>query len=342
LKYGVFFIFTKHISIVRNRACLTMVPELCVKPALISIPCSAIICNPSLVFLRGHFKAIVRRLLPSKNKIANINIPTSENWIVELDQNLQLIQTQKIDDFDLREAYPSALLGLEDGRLFIWKGQEWVLFSGFSHQDSSHKNTMFLCRLDGNKFLDVEEIKSPFRKIREKNWMPWVLGDDLYFVYSCAPLEIFKYLGDGKLQRTSFSKPSEVCRQLRSLIPKTLLSGSTQIIPWEEAFLGVIHYRERTHPLKKLWMKFFDFDKDYQVKKVMFRHRFILFGEDFSIKSVSKPFCFEQDGVEFCAGLAIQDKKILLSYGLLDREAKIIEIDEKVVREMLSITPLSH
>jgi hypothetical protein len=82
-------------------------------------------------------------------------------------------------------------------------------------------------------------------------------------------------------------------------------------------------------------MKFVHKDKDYQVKKVLFRHRFVLFGKDFSIKAISQPFCFEVNGVEFCAGLAQNRDKTYLSYGVLDREAKVIEIDTDAVNRML-------
>jgi hypothetical protein len=334
----VFLIFRKTPSPESNLACLSLVSELSVHPAFISVHSDAVACNPSLVFRDGHFKAIIRGILPINNKTVNKSTPTTENWIVDLDQNLTLIQAQKIDDLWVRETIPSALLGLEDGRLFVWKSQEWVLFSGFSDAAGGGKNTMVLCRLEGNQLFDAVELKSPFRKLREKNWMPWVLGEDLFFVYSCSPLEIFKYMGEGKLQRTSYPKPSVASMQLKRFKPNTFISGSSQVIPWDEGFLAVVHYRERMHSLQRFWMKFFNRDKDYQVRKVLFRHLLILFGEDFSIKAVSQPFRFELDGVEFCAGLAVKDRTVFLSYGLLDREAKVIQMDERTLKKMLILS----
>jgi len=330
-------IFRKTHSPESNLRCLYLVSESSANPTYIPIHSDAVACNPSLVFKDGHFKAIIRQLNPFNYERANKTTPTTENWIVELDLNLKLIQAQKIEDLIVRETNPGALIGLEDGRLFVWKSQEWVLFSGFSYSAGGSKNTMMLCRLEGNQLFDAVELKSPFRKSREKNWMPWVLGEDLYFVYSCAPLEIFKYMGEGKLQRISYPKPSAASMQLRRFKPNTFISGSSQVIPWGVDFLAVVHYRLRMHSLQRFWMKFISKDKDYQVKKVLFRHRFIVFGNDFSIKAVSQPFCFELDGVEFCAGLAVKDKNVFISYGLLDREAKVIQMDEKKLNEMLTM-----
>jgi hypothetical protein len=306
------------------------------KSSEIRLPTDLMICNPSIISKNGHFKAIVRGLLPFNYKTANENTPTSENWIVEFDTNLQLLSQKKIEDLHLRESIPAAYLGLEDGRLFVWKGQEWVLFSGFSKDLGDARNSMVLCRLEEDQLKDPELLKSPFRHPREKNWMPCVIEDELYFVYSSAPLEVFHYLGAGKLQRISLNRPSPAARWLRRIRPKSIMSGSSQLIPWGNDFLAVIHYREQMDSMRRLWMKFVSRDKDYQVKKVLFRHRFVLFGKDLSIKMVSSPFQFEIDGVEFCAGMAEKGGEIYLSYGLLDRQAKILKIDVRVIRQKLN------
>ncbi len=43
----------------------------------------------------------------------------------------------------------------------------------------------------------------------------------------------------------------------------------------------------------------------------------------------SKKFQFETSGVEFCAGLALGSQGILLSYGVMDRLARIIHLNNK-------------
>ena len=309
--------------------------------AVLHLPTEVFICNPSIIFKDGSFKAIVRGLLPFNYKTANENSPTSENWIVEFDLSLKVTHKQKIEDLSVREGLPEAKLGLEDGRLFVWKNQEWILFSGFSKDEEGPRNSMVICRLEGNELKDAELLRSPFRHPREKNWMPWVVDGNLYFVYSSAPLEVFQYIGNGKLQRISHPKPSYASKLLRRFKPRSIMSGSSQVIPWGKDYLAVIHNREQMYPFGRLWMKFISQDKDYQVKKVLFRHRIILFGSDFSIKAVSKPFKFELDGVEFCAGMVEKEGMLYLSYGLLDRQAKILKIDIDVLLKNMGLPFLS-
>ena len=308
---------------------------------VIRLPTEVLICNPSIIFKNGVFKAIVRGLLPFNYQTASANSPTSENWIVEFDSNLNSIRKNKLEDLNVRESLPEAKLGLEDGRLFVWQDQEWILFSGFSKEEDGPRNSMVICRLEGDELKDAELLNSPFKYPREKNWMPWVLEGELFFVYSSAPLEIFKYLGSGQLQRVSHPKPSYAAKLLRRFKPKSIMSGSSQVIPWGEDYLAVIHNREQMYPLGRFWMKFIRRDKDYQVKKVLFRHRIVLFGKDFSIKAVSKPFKFELDGVEFCAGIVERQGILYLSYGLLDREAKILKLDINFLQKKMGLSFLS-
>jgi predicted GH43/DUF377 family glycosyl hydrolase len=57
--------------------------------------------------------------------------------------------------------------------------------------------------------------------------------------------------------------------------------------------------------------------------------------EKFNIRNVSPSFYFIQQGVEFCAGLARKDDKLLVSFGVEDRQAVLATISEAEVRNFI-------
>lgn len=287
----------------------------------IKIPTSLAICNPSLVASQEGWDVLVRALDPVPYQGDDREFLSSENWLVRYHPDFSVRSISRLNDLAFRKNCREAMHGLEDGRLFYWKHQLFGLFSGLRREGNNYFNTMVLSRVDGDTLVDPLVIPSPHGEEREKNWMPYVRNDELYLVYSTQPMEVYRY--EGKLVRLEKQSTHSAIPPLGG----AMISGSSQLIDWGETSLAVVHHRRKSPLLEKLVMKHVTKDPDYQRKKVRFDHYFMRFDKDFNLLARSNKFRFETSGVEFCAGLALGEQGILLSYGVMDRLARIIHLN---------------
>jgi hypothetical protein len=288
-------------------------------------------CNPSLVILPNGERFVLLREIVTGIPLNSPHFVSSQHWLCHYDANNSFISCQSIHDKNLRQQTPEAQHGLEDGRLFLWKDQLWALFSGLHMTGFAYCNTMVLCRLEGDHWTDPIVLPSPTHQPREKNWMPWVQDNQLHWVYSSEPTRIFQLNKDQTVQ--------EVFSTQHSFEKNTLpfmLSGSSQLIPWKQGYLAVTHRRRLPPLIRKLWLKHITKDPDYQRKKVIFDHHLMVYDQQLQLIKISAAFQFECDGIEFCAGLADTGDHICLSYGLMDREAKILTLTYANIESLLS------
>jgi len=306
------------------------------EPYTITLPEDHTAFNPSIINIPSGFRLVVRANSVNKTLNPNLSIQLQENWIITLGHDFSIQSKELLTLNGALKPIDSAPCGLEDGRLFTWRGSEWILFTGLEiNNNNDFSNTMILCKLNGNEIIEYKEIRSPFNLSREKNWMPWVQEDELFFVYSMRPFDVFKFQ-EGKLRRISVSSTKSRPFWSKTVKLNTLISGSSQIIPWyENYFLGVIHYRVKLDILSKLKLKYFLKDPNYQQKKVRFRHQFIMLDKHFAIQSVSRNFVFESDEIEFCGGIARFEDGVYLSYGQQDSVAKVVRVDRTIVQGLM-------
>lgn len=297
---------------------------------VLTVPTSLDCCNPSIVRGDGKWMVLVRALYPIPWDGVQDCLST-ENWMLELDEDFNPVSQVKVNDDEVRHRHTELANGLEDGRIFFWNGQLWGLFSGFERIQQTFFNTMVLTRYCDGRWVDARVLPSPTGAEREKNWMPCVVGHELFMVHSVDPLRVFQYV-DGKLLPFKHGQnhiPQNNTVPLRG----SLISGSSSLVAWQQGFVAVVHHRRKLRGIKKLVMKYWKRDHDYPLKKVLFDHYLIFFDHKFNVIRRSRPFSFEFDGVEFCSGLHIEKDKIFLSYGVKDRIPVILEASmEELIR----------
>ncbi|MDE2211931.1 MAG: glycosyltransferase family 2 protein [Betaproteobacteria bacterium] len=296
-------------------------------PFVVEVPTPHPVCNPSVMAVEGGWLVLVRALDPVPHAGSPQPYLSSENWLIRYDADLQPVSTVRLKDDAVRASCPVAENGLEDGRLFEWSGQLWVLFSGLQRQDRAFLNTMVLARIEGDCLTDPVVISSPKRQSREKNWMPWVRDGELLLIYSTQPLEIYRFDGSG-LQLVH-----QGAMAFKGV--PGLMSGSSQVIPWGENFLAVTHHRNLAPLATRLVQKYVTHDPDYQRKKVRFSHYLLLLDRNFNIRGQSRAFHFETEGIEFCAGLACKDGRVLISYGVMDEKAHLLDLEPAWIDRLL-------
>ncbi len=296
-------------------------------PVTIEVPTNLAVCNPSILATECGWSVLVRALDPIPYAGTNEDYLSSENWLIQYDKDLRPQSRVRLQDEGILENCVEARNGLEDGRLFEWSGQQWVLFSGLQRSQQGYVNSMILARIDGDRLVHPIVLPSPYHYSREKNWMPWVLGNELYLIYSTKPLEVYRY------ETRGLARVHGGAYKFKNSGP--MMSGSSQVIPWGSGYLAIIHQRNRAPLVSRFMQKYVMRDPEYQRKKVQFSHRMLLLDHNFNIKVQSNAFHFENDGIEFCAGIACQDDRVLISYGVMDEKARLIELDPSQVDQIL-------
>ncbi len=294
---------------------------------VLKLPTDLSCCNPSLARTPEGWCMTVRALDPIRGHGADDGL-SSENWLIQMDADFVQQTVSRTDDSGLRR-HPECRNGLEDGRVFFWRGELWALFSGFRREGQSFFNTMVLARLEQNTWVDRQVLLSPFGYVREKNWMPCVVGDDLFVVYSVEPLRVFQVV-DGRLQ------PCEPAPENRTTsLAGSIVSGSSNLVATEEGCWAVVHHRRKLGAIRKLYLKHWKKDPEYQIKKVIFDHHMVKFDRSFNLVARSRAFSFEFEGVEFCSGMHLEHGRVYLSYGVRDRIPVILEADFEEVKRLI-------
>lgn len=229
-------------------------------------------------------------------------ITDSQNYIAEITDDLECLSADLVEDRHSR-ARNDCLDGILDLRLFAWRGELFAAGAGCNYRSKMEKktvqpaHTMVLGKLNGNKLDVVTAFNSG--QPTEKNWMPWVMDDELYLVYSPDPLVVLHYdRHKGSLKDVSVTKDERLA----------LCRGGSGMVPLGDQFIGIVH------------------TKDTSNNKLIYRHRAVIASRDFTAVKVSRDFSFEGEDIEFCAGLAIKNDHLYFSYGVFDEAAVVLRM----------------
>lgn len=276
-------------------------------------------CNPSIIVRDDGLLCLYRgcnyflRQQGYKKFYGSWTLPMtdSQNYIADVSDDLECLRADLIEDRHSR-ARNDCLDGILDLRVFAWRGEIFAAGAGCNYRSYLEKktpfpnHTMVLGKLSNNK-LDIVTAFNSGRPT-EKNWMPWVMEDELYFVYSPEPLIILSYDRQrNSLKDVSGKKDGRLsgCR------------GGSNMIPFGDNFIGIVHTKNVTNG------------------KLIYRHRVVVASRDFAALRVSQDFSFEGEDVEFCAGLAIKNANIYFSYGVFDEAAVILRMPTDKATEFL-------
>jgi hypothetical protein len=109
----------------------------------------------------------------------------------------------------------------------------------------------------------------------EKNWMPMVVGDLLFFIYSNDPVRIIN--DSGELITT---RPASIASDS--------FRGGGAVIPFDDGWLAVIHESHNMFSGKRRYM-----------------HRFVWYDQYGNLQKYSEAFYIKELGIEFVAGLQL-------------------------------------
>ena len=197
------------------------------------------------------------------------------------------------------------VVGFEDMRLFSYKNEMWVSACMRETTVEGRCEQVLAKVRGGYGSLQLSDWKRMPTSNYEKNWMP--IDGDMRWMY-----RLDKFVND-KVEFTDLPKSDFDVGQI---------SGGSQVIPFNGGRICLVH---EARPLP---------DKPH---KRYYWHRFAYLDHEFKLTHLSHPFVFDDKQIEFAAGLCWHPdgKRLVISYGVRDEEARIALVDEKEVGKML-------
>ena len=244
---------------------------------------------------------------------------TTTNYFCHLDSDLNVTRINAIDFSKFDESPKWEFIGLEDCRVFRWKGKLYLC--GVRRDTTTNGvGRMELSEIEiyGDSVKEVSRFRIPAPgkddSYCEKNWMP-ILDEPFTFVKWSNPTEI------ASVDLTHKTCSSYVSNQTLPL--ECDLRGGSQVLKWKDGYIAIVH---ETYLYKS----------EAGRKNGMYRHRFIYWDKDWNLRKMSKKFSFGESNIEFAAGMCYHNDDMLISFGIQDNAAYILRCPLNIIEEALN------
>jgi hypothetical protein len=243
------------------------------------------------------------------------------NYLCRMNSDLQMtdwtiVDTSKLDVEPLWE-----FVGLEDARLVEWDGALRLI--GVRRDTTTNgEGRMEISTIDLNERpwsaqeVSRVRINTPFSSPTycEKNWVP-VLNTPFHMVKWTCPTELVK-----------FDPTTGACDQVflrEGLTPPKDQRGSSHVFSWKGFYVSITHE--------------VDLYNNYLGQKDgVYRHRFVVWDQQWNQVGLSPlSLSFIEGQIEFCAGAAIYENDLLVSFGFQDNAAFVLRMTEAHVDEIV-------
>jgi hypothetical protein len=230
------------------------------------------------------------------------------NWLLHLDDDLNITKYNKIDtsSFDTYEPLWD-FVGLEDARLVNWDNKLYI--TGVRRDTTTHgegRMELSEIKIEDSNVHEVSRWRIPTPRnpssYCEKNWMP-VLDMPYHYVKWTNPTELVLVNTHNKTATTVFDG--------KAFGDTTNQRGGSQVIPIPGGRMCITHEVQL-------------FSSETGRKDAIYRHRFVIWDNDWNIKKVSNCFSIMGGHVEFAVGMCIFKDHLLLTYGFQDNAAYIL------------------
>ena len=243
------------------------------------------------------------------------------NYLGRLDKDYNLINFTKVDYSKLDVPPIWEFVGEEDVRITQWDGNYYLI--GVRRDTTPNgQGRMEYSKIELDKdnwtAKEVQRVRIPppvdVTSYCEKNWMP-ILDKPYHFVKWAMPTEVVKANPDK-------SECEQVLvKETPSISPDQ--RGGTNVIAWGNYYIAFTHE-------VKLWKNYLN------QKDSIYRHRMIVWDKEFNFIGITSSFSFLDTPIEFCVGAAIIKKNLVLTFGVQDNCAFVLEVPKKVINEMIT------
>lgn len=278
--------------------------------------------NPCILFIQGKLFQIFR--LSNFNfcpQSPNLNFYKLKNEIVIVSPDRNEIQVRYPIQKKCRLRSPN----YEDPRAFLfWK--ELVLLVSNPQTKNCHcqMELLFLpleplhvsrpFSIYPNRILPLSYHDSHLER-NEKNWMPFVYQNDIYFIYSVNPHTILQCC-------TKTGACIKKFETLNQSIPYGIRGGTAPRLLNEDYWLTFGHFYKNPFHNRKYSMIYSSIGYIFENKPPF---RIVAMTDEFFLSETKKPNMFGHV-IEFLTGLEIRDHMVYLSYGVNDCYSKLVSI----------------
>lgn len=245
------------------------------------------------------------------------------NYICRLNDNLSMTDYCKVDTSLLDVPPLWEFTGEEDCRLVQWDGNYYNI--GVRRDTTPHgEGRMELSKieLDKNNWTatEVSRIRipapDPNTSYCEKNWVP-VNDRPYHFIKWTAPTELVRTYPDLP------PRCDQVFLRQTTFMPPADQRGSSHLVRWGSLYLSITHEVN----LFKNYLK---------QKDGIYRHRLAVWDNELNLVGLSpQHFSFLDARVEFCAGAAVHNDDLLISFGVQDNLAMVLRVPKLVVEDLI-------
>ena len=238
------------------------------------------------------------------------------NIVCELDDDMRIKKHHQIDTSDFPDKELWEFVGLEDARIMRWDDK---LYTCGVRRDLEHTGIgrMELCEIivEDDRVKQVGQIRVPTTNkddsYCEKNWMP-ILDIPYHFLKWTNGTEVVRY--DLETQKTETVVLHDYkdlgCMDLRGGSQVIRLDDNHRFCLTHETFLTQSpHYR----------------------KDGTYRHRFVVFDNDWNIVKVSRRFSFMNGEIEFAVGMTEYKGDYLMTFGFQDNASYLVRASKDFV-----------
>jgi len=270
---------------------------------------SSIIKHP---FLKDKFILNIRLvnyyLKSDGNSVNNYKKTITYNCILVLDIFFNIEKLKILNTFyDL-----SPYIGIEDIRLFNFNNE--IYFIGSSYNKNTDKIGIVSNKynLNSDKYNPMF-ITPSFKTTNnwEKNWVFFNNNNELNVIYKWKPIYICKINYNTKkldLIKENNNVP-EIFNKFR---------GSTNGIEHDNKIWFIVHIQNKLFETKKYYT-----------------HVFVCFSKNMELLGYSNEFNFENNIIEFCIGLMINNNNFVITYSTLDKTTKMCVLSSHYVNSLI-------
>jgi len=230
----------------------------------------------------------------------------TNNKYLEMDRDFNITR-EKFFDVNLE---PKHYLGIEDVRIFKSDTEDKLIYLGTS-QHIDGKIGMLMGDYDTTaNCLVSKEIKCGFNESWcEKNWVYVKYKGENHIIYKWGPLDICKV--------NPVTNNIDLVESRKNM-PKIFehVRGSTCGFNYKDEIWFILH------------LVSYDSLRNYY-------HMFAVFDKDLNFLRHSAPFCFEDQCIQYCLGLIVEDDRVLATYSTWDRTTKLSVYDKSYVDALI-------
>jgi hypothetical protein len=244
----------------------------------------------------------------------------TENYLCRLNSELNMTNYARVNMLSLHTPIWE-FVGLEDARLVQWDNKYYLI--GVRRDTTTNgqgRMEYSEITIDKDRWVisEVNRTRIPApgdnNSYCEKNWVP-VLDKPYNFVKWSSPVEVVKA-----------DPTEEKCEQVfvrQGLQPIKDQRGSSQLVKWGNIYISISHE--------------VDLFKNYLSQKDgVYRHRLCVWDDQLNLVGLSKEFSFLDANIEFCAGAAVHNGDLLISFGFQDNAAFILRTPKAVVEDLIT------